>query len=72
MTGAATKTALWVGVSSKSFRNCGAKALIKPQAAKHKVNEIVPNAACHEKEVCDSFRTPEIYAQTSPSSLNLQ
>ena len=41
-TGAATSAALWVGVSSKIFRNCGAKALIKPQAAKHRANETVP------------------------------
>ena len=34
----------------------GAKALIKPQAAKHRVNEAVPRATCDAKEDFDSFR----------------
>jgi hypothetical protein len=38
----------------KSFRNCGAKALIRPQAAKQTVNEMVPNATWSENAGCDS------------------
>jgi hypothetical protein len=54
-TGAPTNAALWVRVSPNGFRNCGAKALIRPHAAKQSVNEIVPNARCSESLDCDSI-----------------
>src|SRR5262249_52530168 len=58
-TGTATSSAVWVADSSNNWRNCGAKALIKPHAAKHRAKEALAIARDCAAERRIQVRSPD-------------
>lgn len=63
-TGTATGSAVSVADSQKSSRNCAAKALISPQAAKQMAKERVASARGRPAEGCDCDAITRCVPQT--------
>ena len=59
-TGTATSNAVCMADNAKRVRNRGANALISPQAAKQRVNEIVASARCCRADFTGSSVIPVV------------